>query len=34
MKKYNTVTEALLDYYNGESSKEKFNKLYPKCGFK
>jgi len=34
MKNYNSVTEALLDYYNGKLSKDDFNRLYPKCRFK
>ena len=34
MKTYNSVTLALIDYYNGKLSKQEFNKLYPKCRFK
>jgi hypothetical protein len=34
MKNYNSVTEALLDYYNDKLSKGDFNRLYPKCRFK
>ena len=34
MKNYNSVTKAMLDYYNGKLSKDDFNKLYPKCRFK
>lgn len=34
MKNYNSVTEALIDYFKGNLSKSDFNKLYPKCRFK
>lgn len=34
MKNYNSVTLALIDYFNGKLSKKEFNKLYPKCKFK